>query len=115
MLSAGADGQVSAMGDEDVLRELRVVIAQLWEDGCPVAAPHPAKGGEDTAKLALRRWRSFQRRVRGKSWKREERVEDLAKGLRDAYETDRHLVGPLMEDYRHLARCLADVLISADL
>ena len=113
MLSA--DGQVAAMGDEDVLRELRAVMAQLWEDGCPVATPHPPLGHENTAKLAVRRWRSFQRRVHGKSWKREERVEDLAKGLRDAYEADRHLVGPLMEDYRHLAHRLADVLMSADL
>jgi hypothetical protein len=41
------------------------------------------------------------------SWRDfEARVEDLAKGLRDAFEADRQLVGPLMEDYRVLARTL---------
>jgi hypothetical protein len=41
------------------------------------------------------------------SWRDfEARVEDLAKGLRDAFEAGRQLVGPLMEDYRFLARTL---------
>jgi hypothetical protein len=35
------------------------------------------------------------------------RTEDLAKGLRDAYESDRALTGPLMQDYRYLAADLA--------
>jgi hypothetical protein len=38
------------------------------------------------------------------------RVEDLAKGLRDTYEERRELVGPLIEDYRHLAAVLANEL-----
>jgi hypothetical protein len=40
----------------------------------------------------------------------DDRIEDLAKGLRDSLEADRSLVGPLVEDYRHLARVLALVL-----
>jgi len=37
-------------------------------------------------------------------------VEDLAKGLRDRFQVDPSLTGPLMEDYRHLAGRLAAVL-----
>ena len=35
------------------------------------------------------------------------RIEDLAKGLRDHFEENPQLVGPLMDDYRHLAGVLA--------
>ncbi len=38
------------------------------------------------------------------------RVEDLAKGLRDRFESEPTLTGPLMTDYRHLAIQLAAVL-----
>jgi hypothetical protein len=36
----------------------------------------------------------------------------LAKGLRDALEPDRRLVGPLMEDYRQLAFTLGQVFVA---
>lgn len=64
--------------------------------------------------VALRRWRSFGRRAGVKSATRDQRIEDLAKGLRDAFERDRHLVGRLMEDYRHLARTLPMSLKNTD-
>ncbi len=41
----------------------------------------------------------------------EHRLEDLAKGLRDHFEPDPKMVGPLMEDYRYLASCIASVLL----
>ena len=59
------------------------------------------------AQVALRRWQRFDRRSRVKQPTFDHRVEDLAKGLRDAFESDPRLVGPLMEDYRFLARLLA--------
>jgi hypothetical protein len=58
----------------------------------------------------LRRWRSFGNRAGKRRPSDEARIEDLAKGLRDCLEPDRSLVGPLMEDYRYLARVLAPVL-----
>lgn len=39
-----------------------------------------------------------------------DRIEDLAVGLRDAFETDRRLVGPMMTHYRCVAKALAGVL-----
>lgn len=43
----------------------------------------------------------------------ETRIEDLAKGLCAAFESTPDLVGPLMVDYRHLARTLAGVFAEA--
>ena len=85
-------------------------VQAAWEEGCPVA------GGDadETANVAVRRWRSFDRRGRAKRATFEDRVEDLAKGLRDRFEADPAMVGPLMEDYRHLASCLATVLVGGD-
>jgi hypothetical protein len=95
------------MSDEEILQSLRTVAAELWESGCPVASPD---GRETMVRVAVRRWRSSGRRGGAKPQSRDERIEDLAKGLRDAFEADRRLVGPLMKDYRHLARSFADVL-----
>jgi hypothetical protein len=91
-------------------RAVTQTVTAAWEEGCPVA------GGDadDTATVALRRWRSFDRRGPAKRATFEDRVEDLAKGLRDRFEADPAMVGPLMEDYRHLASCLAPVLRGGD-
>lgn len=62
------------------------------------------------ANIALRRWNSFSRRSRGRAPADSVRIEDLAKGLRDICEERRELVGPLIEDYRHLAAVLANEL-----
>jgi len=96
------------MSDQAVIDRLIAVVDRLWEDGCPVAGG----SGRRTAELALRRWRSFGRRAKRRRPTFEGQVEDLAKGLRDSLERDPGLVGPLMEDYRHLARELAEVLRS---
>lgn len=83
-------------------------IKSAWEEGCPVAGVTSADQ-EQMAQIALRRWNSFTRR-HGKGGE-EQKVEDLAKGLRSAYEADRELVGPLMTDYRYLAFVIAGVLL----
>lgn len=83
-------------------------VEAAYEEGCPVAC-----GGlvewEEIADVAIRRWRSIGRR-RSKRIVHADRVEDLAKGLRDHFSPDRRLVGPLMTDYRCLASRIADVL-----
>lgn len=78
--------------------------------GSPVAG-HDAANRQETVKIALRRWRSFSRRSRyPERATHVERVEDLAKGLRDHFEIEPALTGPLMTDYRCLAAKLAVVL-----
>ncbi len=86
---------------------LALALARLWDEGCPLA--HSA----DRAKMidiGLRRWRSFERRNKRKYPTRDHRVEDLAEGLRDAFEPDRKMVGPLMHHYRCVAEAMAAVL-----
>ena len=64
--------------------------------------------------VAMRRWRSFDRRTKVRRPTVEHRIEDMAKGIRDAIEPDRRMVGPIMEDYRHTASVLAAVLQTQD-
>lgn len=92
----------------DVHPVVVATIGRAWDAGCPVA-------GQDLdqrtmqANVAVRRWRSASRRHRRKPT-HQGMVEDLAKGLCDAFEVDPKLVGPLMEDYRYLAARIADVM-----
>jgi hypothetical protein len=78
----------------------------------------PWKGSDEArwrvAEIALRRWRSYDRRARPRHPTLEHRIEDLAKGIRDVIESDRRLVGPVMEDYRYTARVLAEALMAAE-
>jgi hypothetical protein len=79
-------------------------LEKLWSEGCPLADP----GGRATVLDAgWRRWRSFDRRNKRRNSDRDDRIEDMAKGLRSAMESDQTLVGPLMQDYRCLAVALA--------
>src|SRR5687768_14404928 len=94
------------MSEERILSSLEEVVVQARLQGCPVAREQIQN---ELARVALRRWRSFDRRHK-KSDSNRARVEDLAKGLRDAIEGDRSLVGPLMDDYRWLAEQLAQKL-----
>jgi hypothetical protein len=89
------------------LKALLAAIDQAWEAGCPIAGP---AAREHLASSALRQWHSFHRRARERSPSDNARIEDLAKGLRDALEPEASLVGQLMEDYRYLAGVLAPVL-----
>lgn len=95
--------------DDLLLARLRIALGQLWEEGSPVVGSGTEQHQQE-ALLALRRWRSFDRRNRTKSPSHEQRVEDLAKGLRDAAQLDRRLVGRLMADYRYVAHVLATTL-----
>lgn len=83
-------------------------MAEAWEKGYPVAGQHQ-DAFEETADIAIRPSDSFERRHR-KRLGYPDRVEDLAKRLRDRFERDRKLTGPLMEDYRWLASRIAEVL-----
>jgi hypothetical protein len=87
----------------------RDAVYQLHRSGSPVVRPETA---DADIEVAWRRWQSFKRRNPKASGSPEQRVEDLAKGLRDAFEPDRQLVGPLMEDYRHLASVLGQAFMA---
>ena len=67
---------------------------------------------DDVIEVGWRRWQSWKRRHRKAAGTWDQRLEDLAKGLLDAFESDRRLVGPLMEDYRHLASTLGQVFMA---
>ena len=69
--------------EAELVTRLTTAIKQAWEEGCPVAAGSITEC-EQEALAALRRWNGFMRRNRNGNTK--QRVEDLAKGLRDAYE-----------------------------
>jgi hypothetical protein len=79
-------------------------LGKLWSEGCPLAEP----GSLATVlEVGWRRWRSFDRRDNRRHPDRDDRIEDLAKGLCSAMESEQKLVGPLMQHYRCLAIALA--------
>jgi hypothetical protein len=81
-----------------------IAIKAAWEAGCPVAHAH-----EQIAPIAIRRWRTSDRR--GVEQNDENaRIRDLAIGLVAQLEEDSKLVGPLVRDYKYLASELAKVL-----
>ena len=86
---------------------LDVALSRLWDEGCPMARPD---GRSRMIAIGLRRWRSFERRNKRKRPTLDDRVEDLAEGLRDAFEPDRKMVGPMMQHYRCVAKAMATVL-----
>ena len=88
----------------------RDAMDELHRNGSPVVEPETA---DDVIEIGWRRWHSFERRNRKAGWSQEQQLEDLAKGLRDAFEPDRRLVGPLMEDYRQLASSLGRALMAS--
>lgn len=91
---------------ERTLALARKAMAALDKDGCPVVAPETA---EEMIDIAWRRWQSIERRHQKGRRSFGDRVEDLAKGLRDAFEQEPSLTGPLMDDYRHAAATLGRV------
>jgi len=95
------------MVEETLKQQAVAAVERLWEQGCPVAGP---AGRERMVEVGLRRWRSFQRRNRRRSWARGDRIEDLAKGLRDAVEPEPRLAGPILADYRCVAEAIAAVV-----
>ena len=93
---------------EAVLRGLAVLRAQ----GCPIVAD--PRWDERVADVGVRRWRSVARRHRGRRLSRDQRIQDLVRGLVAAFEPDRALVGPLVRDYERVARVIADAMTPMD-
>lgn len=97
------------MAAADVRRSAAATaVAAAADAGCPVAGV-PETDFRTTADFAIRRWDGITRRHR-RALTADDRVEDLAKGLRDRFEGDRRLVGSLMQDYRFLAARIAEAL-----
>jgi hypothetical protein len=90
--------------DQAVQDAARTALLELCRGGSPVVRNETVN---EVIAIAARRWRSFERRSAKRSDDLDARAEDLAKGLRDHFEAQPQLVGPLMEDYRHLAGVLA--------
>jgi hypothetical protein len=91
---------------EESVRDRVVRAIQAAEkSGSPVA-----DDAEATAEIALRRYRSRDRRKVKDT--RAAIAQDLAKGLIADFERYPELVGPLKADYLHLAEVIIDVLES---
>jgi hypothetical protein len=90
--------------DQVVQEVARTALLELCRSGSPIVREENV---DEVIAIAARRWRSFDRRNAKRSGDLDARTEDLAKGLRDHFEVQTHLVGPLMEDYRFLAGVLA--------
>lgn len=88
-------------------------VAKAWRAGCPVAGGGRPDRFDEIAEVAVRRWASAGRRW-PEGLTEETRVEDLAKGLIARFAEDPKLVGPLIEDYRYLARLIADAFAESD-
>lgn len=90
--------------EREVREGAEAALHALLVDGSPVVG---ADNIPAIVTVGWRRWNSFERRKGSQTSGHELRVEDLAKGLLDRLERDPSLAGPLIEDYRHLARVLA--------
>jgi hypothetical protein len=97
--------------DTTELDQICSAIQRAWDEGCPVA-PSDHAAQEKTARIALRRWRSWQRRRVKPDL--EARVSDLTKGLIETFCPDPIYVGPLKTDWEYLARSIAPVLVRLD-
>ena len=98
------------MSSAELHDTLMVALEEARRAGSPVAGQQTSDR-ERIVETALRRWNTFPRRNKkagGDPFGR--RIEDLAKGLRDQVERQPSLTGPLMNDYRWLARKLDAIL-----
>lgn len=91
--------------DQALRDAARAALTELLHDGSPVVRLETI---DEIVDVGWRRWTSFERRKRFRRVDPDVRVVDLAKGLRDAFEQEPRLAGPLMDDYRFLARTLCD-------
>ncbi|MAG93287.1 MAG: hypothetical protein CMJ48_06005 [Planctomycetaceae bacterium] len=95
---------------QNVHQEAAAKIEWAWGDGCPAAGSSPGRWSE-MASIARRRWLSFHRRSKNKDDTRTNRIEDLARGLCEKFESGGlRMAGPLISDYRWLAEQLAHIL-----
>ena len=90
--------------DPHVVALATAAIKTAWDAGCPVAHAH-----EQIAPIAIRRWRTSERRGIDQD-DYNARFRDLAKGLVAQFERRPELVGPLIVDYEYLASEIAKVL-----
>ena len=93
---------------DELLDRIAAVMAEAWDEGCPVA-----QRAAETAPIALRRWRSGARR-HVPLHSREARIQDLADGLIERFETNPRLVGALKRDYEYLAARIVDLLLETE-
>jgi hypothetical protein len=93
--------------DESEVLAVVAVLEAAHVSGSPVAGDS-AEARNAIAAAAIRRIKSADRRM--KSATRADRVEDLAKGLRDRFEVEPKLAGPLVVDYRHIAEMILDTV-----
>lgn len=92
------------MDTENVISEMKTIIAEERAKGCPMA-------DELLIKPALRHWRSYERRLkRHKDKSLEHRSQDLEKGLLDWY-IEYHFHGYDPGCIRHLADSFAKILL----
>jgi hypothetical protein len=109
-VSADRRGTVTGRPTRSLPDRLLAVVEAAYLGGSPVAG-HDDESRREIVTVTMRRWRSFSRRSAHHSRATlAARVEDLAKGLRDRFEAEPRLAGPLMEDYRQLAAELATAL-----
>lgn len=90
--------------DRTARQAARNSLLGLCASGSPVVRED---GIDEMLQVAWRRWQSFRRRNAKRTSDMEARIEDLAKGLRDHFEEDPRLAGPLIADYRFAAEVLA--------
>jgi hypothetical protein len=60
--------------------------------------------------VGVRRWRSFERRNKRRHPTHENRVEDVSVGIHARFEPREQGRGPELQDYRCVARAIANVL-----
>lgn len=92
--------------------ESSIAAKLLWarQDGCPVA-PGTEEQSLEMANIAVRRWRTFNRRSPKQLSDLDARVEDLAQGIADKFERGGWaMVGSLIGDYRWLSKQIVPIL-----
>lgn len=95
--------------------ESSIAAQLLWarQDGCPVA-PSTEEQALKMADIAVRCWRSFNRRSPKQSNDLDARVEDLARGIAEKFERGGWpMVGALICDYRWLTQQIVPILSHA--
>jgi hypothetical protein len=90
-------------------QQIQDTIALLWERGCPIPGPS-AERHLRLARVAIRRWNSRSRRHVKPD--RGDQMRDLTKGLIEASESDRKMVGPLKRDYGCVAEAALNILLA---
>lgn len=106
--SPGAHGMTQP-DDMIAFAEVVQAVAAAWKEGCPVAGSTEEQRRE-IAQVALRRWRSFARRM--PTADHAQRVRDLAAGLGANLHGGN--LGPLREDYRFLANAIGKAIGDAE-